>query len=409
MRVIGMISGTSFDAVEALLANFELDGDVLVCDLVEHRSAAYPPAVRQAISAILPPSPTTIEQVCQLDVAIGRFFGDVAKELADEHGGVDAICSHGQTVYHWVEGTTARGTLQLGEPAWIAERTGAAVVSDVRNRDIAAGGHGAPLASLLDVLLLGGSPTVCASLNLGGIANVTVLGPDHEPVAFDIGPANALIDAAVEWLSGGDQRFDRDGAWAARGQVDAALVERLLDDPYFALPPPKSTGKEYFNLGYLTQRLEGQEISAEDLLASLTVATAETVAAALRPFHPAELIVAGGGTRNLTLMSELQARLPGVPMRRTDELGVPEAAKEALVFAIIGFLTVHGLPATVPSCTGAARPTVLGSLTPGHGSLAALLAPAPVAPVPARRAPTRLVMRSPRLQMSQPADEPAGA
>ncbi len=176
MRVIGMISGTSFDAVEALLANFELDGDVLVCHLVEHRSVAYPPPVARSISEILPPSPTTIEQVCRLDVAIGRFFGEVAKELADEHGGVDAVCSHGQTVYHWVEGTTARGTLQLGEPAWIAELTGAMVVSDVRNRDIAAGGHGAPLASLLDVLLLGGSPTPVGSLNLGGIANVTVLG-----------------------------------------------------------------------------------------------------------------------------------------------------------------------------------------------------------------------------------------
>jgi anhydro-N-acetylmuramic acid kinase len=419
MRVIGMISGTSFDAVEALLANLELDGDRLVCDLVEHRSVPYPPSVRHAISAMLPPAPTTIEHVCQLDVAIGRFFGDVAKELADDHGGVDAVCSHGQTVYHWVDGGTARGTLQLGEPAWIAERTGAAVVSDVRNRDIAAGGHGAPLASLLDVLLLGGSPaSVCGSLNLGGIANVTVLGPDREPVAFDIGPANALIDAAVEWLSGGDERFDRDGAWAARGRPDAALVESLLDDPYFALPPPKSTGKEYFNLGYVTRRLEGREIAAEDLLASLTAATAEMVAAALRPFQPGELIVAGGGTRNLTFMAELRARLPGVKMRRTDELGVPEAGKEALVFAIIGFLTLNGLPATVPSCTGAARSSVLGSVTPGRAPVAALLAaaeagpvqagPVPAAPAQAgpmqaappgpalaRRGPARLVVRTP--------------
>jgi anhydro-N-acetylmuramic acid kinase len=408
MRIIGMISGTSFDAVEALLADFELDGDGLVCDLVEHRSVPYPPAVRHAISAILPPSPTTIAQVCRLDVAIGQFFAEVAKELADEHGAVDAVCSHGQTVYHWVEGGTARGTLQLGEPAWIAERTGAAVVSDVRNRDIAAGGQGAPLASLLDILLLGGSPaSVCGSLNLGGIANVTVLGPGREPLAFDIGPANALIDAAVDMLTGGDQGFDADGAWAARGRPDAALVESLLDDPYFSLPAPKSTGKEYFNLGYVTRRLEGREIVAEDLLASLTVATAEMVAAAVRPFQLRELIVAGGGTRNLTFMAELQARLPGVKMRRTDELGVPEAAKEALVFAIIGFLTLHGLAATVPSCTGAARASVLGSVTPGRAPLAALLAPPPVGPAPvgpppggppqARRAPTRLIVRSPLL------------
>ena len=403
MRIIGMISGTSFDAVEALLADLELDGDRLVCDLVEHRSVAYPASVRHDISAILPPSPTTIEQVCRLDVAIGQFFGDVAKDLADAHGGVDAICSHGQTVYHWVEGAAARGTLQLGEPAWIAERTGAAVISDVRNRDIAAGGHGAPLASLLDVLLLGASPaTACGSLNLGGIANVTVLGPGREPLAFDIGPSNALIDAAVEMLTEGAKGFDRDGAWAARGRADAALVESLLDDPYFALPAPKSTGKEYFNLGYVTKRLEGREISAEDLLASLTVTTAESVAAAIRPFHVTELIVAGGGTRNLTLMAELQARLPGVKMRRTDELGVPEAGKEALIFAIIGFLTLHGLPATVPSCTGAARSSVLGAVTPGRAPLAALLAPAQkgqaqTGEAQAPQAPTRLVVRSPLL------------
>ena len=265
MRVIGMISGTSFDAVEALLADIDLEGEVLACSLVEHRSVPYPLAVRNAVAAILPPSPTTIEQVCQLDVAIGQFFADVAGDLADSRGGTDAVCSHGQTVYHWVEGNQAKGTLQLGEPAWIAERTGAAVVSDVRNRDIASGGHGAPLASLLDVLLLGTNPAVVSgSLNLGGIANVTVVGPGRQPIAFDIGPSNALLDASVEWLSDGRRQYDQDGSWAARGTANAALVERLLDDPYFALPPPKSTGKEYFNLDYVRRRLDGIELSPED-------------------------------------------------------------------------------------------------------------------------------------------------
>ncbi len=313
MSMIGMISGTSFDAVEALLADLELDGDRARVRPRRTPLRALPAAVRHAIAAILPPAPTTIEQVCRLDVAIGQFFADVAKDLADGTGGVDAICSHGQTVYHWVEGGTARGTLQLGEPAWIAERTGAR--GDQRRaqprhrlrrprgalgqpaRRLAARGHTRPRS--------------CGSLNLGGIANVTVLGPGREPLAFDIGPANALIDAAVEMLTDGAQSFDAGGAWAARGRPDPALVERLLDDPYFSLPPPKSTGKEYFNLGYVTRRLDGREMAAEDLLASLTVATAEMVAAAVRPFQPGELIVAGGGTRNVTFMGELQARLPG--------------------------------------------------------------------------------------------------
>jgi anhydro-N-acetylmuramic acid kinase len=387
-----MISGTSFDAVEAVLAELDLEDDVLACHLVEHRSVPYPPAVREPIAAILPPAVTTVEQVCRLDVAIGQFFGAVAKGILDSHGGVDAVCSHGQTVFHWVEGGGARGTLQLGEPAWIAEATGALVISDVRNRDIAAGGHGAPLASLLDVLLLGRQPAVpSGSLNLGGIANATIVRGGRDPIAFDIGPANALMDAAVEWLTDGREHYDRDGARAGRGQVDAVLVERLLDDPYFSQAPPKSTGKEYFNLGYVTSRLKGGGLPLDDLLASVTVATAEMVASALRVYDLGDLLVAGGGTRNATLMRELRSRLGGVRIRRTDELGVPEAAKEALVFAIIGFLTLCGLPATIPSCTGALRPSVLGSVTPGRGP--GLTAPGP-GPHPQRRSPTRLVVRA---------------
>ncbi len=389
MRVIGMISGTSFDAVEALLADIELEGEVLACDLVEHRSVPYPQVVRQAIAAMLPPAATTIEQVCQLDVAIGQFFAEVAKDLADRHGGVDAICSHGQTVYHWVDGNLAKGTLQLGEPAWIADRTGTAVVSDVRNRDIAAGGHGAPLASLLDVLLLGANPAVVSgSLNLGGIANVTIVGPEREPIAFDIGPSNALLDAAVEWLSDGQQQYDQDGAWAARGTADASFVARLLDDPYFALPPPKSTGKEYFNLGYIRSRMDDASPPAQDVLASLTAASAEMIAMALRNFDVNSLLVSGGGTRNRALMAELKTRLPGVSIRPTDELGIPEVSKEALVFAVIGFLTLCGLPATIPSCTGARQASVLGSVTPGRGIMDR--------PIAGALPPARLVVRSAR-------------
>ncbi len=387
MRVIGMISGTSFDAVEAVAADLTLEGDALVCDLLGHLSSPFPPALQAAVAAILPPATTTIEAVCRLDTALGQAFASVAERLmiASCDGQVDVVCTHGQTVFHWVEEGVARGTLQLGQPAWIAERTGATVVSDVRMRDIASGGQGAPLASLLDVLLFGGRGNqVTVALNLGGIANVTVLDPERPPLAFDTGPANALIDAAVRWVTGGVEPFDRDGQRAAAGTIDAPLLDRLRADPYYAAPPPKSTGKERFHLGYLLDALGGRSIPPNDLIATVTALTAETVAAAVRSAGAAEVIASGGGTRNRSLMAEIAQRLPGIRLRQTDDYGVPESAKEALLFAVIGFLTVHGLPGSIPSCTGARHASVLGSITPGR------VAPGWSA---AERMPAKLVIR----------------
>lgn len=380
-----MISGTSFDAVEAVLVEFTPEGDSLLCDLIAHRSVPYVEDLRQRIAAVLPPAPTHVGEICELDAAIGQFFGEVAADL----GGlcpepVQLVCSHGQTVFHWVSADRALGTLQLGQPAWIAERTGATVVSDVRSRDIAAGGHGAPLASVIDVLLLAPPPgTVRGALNLGGISNVTVLAEGREPVAFDIGPANALMDASVTWASGGKERFDESGRRAARGRVDDVLLAALLEEPYYALPVPKSTGKELFNLDYLLVALGGRETDPDDLVATLGALTVETVARALEEFGVTEVVPAGGGTRNPVLMAGLQARLPGVLFRPLAEFGVPEAAKEALAFALIGYLTSSGVRASVPSCTGARHASILGSITPGER---------PLHPVPAAQAPTRLAL-----------------
>jgi anhydro-N-acetylmuramic acid kinase len=389
MRVIGMISGTSYDAIEALAVDLELDGSTVVVDMLQHVSAAYPPELHAAIAAILPPATTTIEQVCRLDTAIGTRFAEVAAELAERAGGgaADVVCSHGQTVFHWVEDGRALGTLQLGQPAFIAELTGSTVVSDVRTRDIAAGGQGAPLASLVDVLLLGSHPDrVCGSLNLGGISNVTVVGPDREPIAFDIGPASALLDAVVSAASAGRETYDVDGRGAARGAVDAELLAVLLDEPYYAEAPPKSTGKELFHLAYVQERVGNRHIAQDDLLATLTTLSADTIANDLRRLGVAEVIAAGGGTRNPTLMRALEQRLPGVSITTIDAYGIAEAAKEALVFALIGFLTVHGLPGSIASCTGASRATVLGSIAPGATALAL---------TPAAISPTRLVVRTP--------------
>ena len=368
-----MISGTSFDAIEAVAMNLSLKDRVVSAQLLGHYSVPYSPELRRRIALVLPENSTTIEEVCRLDTLIGQSFAEVARNLATEYfkGKADVVCSHGQTVFHWVDGGHALGTLQLGQGAWIAERTGATVVEDVRSRDVAAGGHGAPLASLIDVLLLGVHPSsVRGSLNLGGISNITVVGPSKEPIAFDIGSSNALMDAAVTWITDGAEVFDRDGERAARGSVDLTLLNELLEDPYYAAPAPKSTGKEYFHFEYLRDALGTREIAPDDLLATLCELTVETVARAVEEYGVTELFVAGGGTRNPVLMAGLRRRLSGMAISLIDEFGVPEDAKEACLFALIGFLSVHGLAGTVPSATGARRASVLGAIIPGRQPMA---------------------------------------
>jgi anhydro-N-acetylmuramic acid kinase len=320
----------------------------------------------------LPPATTTVEQVCRLDTGIGQAFAAVAEQAVEQlcGGRAELIVSHGQTVFHWVDQGQVQGTLQLGQPAWIAEKTGVAVVSDLRSRDVAAGGQGAPLVSMVDVLWLRGRPGTPVALNLGGIANITVVPSAADPIAFDTGPANALADAVVRDLTGGQSTFDADGVMAGRGRIHPELLERLLAEPYYARPAPKSTGKELFHLGYLAEAMSGlPQIAPDDLVATVTALTAWTVADAVHAHGGTEVIAAGGGIRNPVLMHMLAEELRGVPLRSTDELGLPSAAKEAYAFAVLGFLTVNGLGGTVPSCTGARHSSVLGSITPGVGPL----------------------------------------
>ncbi|MET9894392.1 anhydro-N-acetylmuramic acid kinase [Streptomyces sp. NPDC006465] len=383
MRVIGLMSGTSYDAIDAAAVDLELDADVLVLRPLGHVSEAYDAALRDALAAALPPAPTDLAHVCRLDTLIGRAFAATAvradRELCD--GRAELVASHGQTVYHWVERGQVHGTLQLGQPAWIAEATGLPVVADFRPRDIAAGGQGAPLVSRVDLLWLRGRPGTPVALNLGGIANLTA--PDG--TAFDTGPGCALLDAAARGLSGGSLDHDVDGALAARGTVHEPLLRRLLAEPYYALPAPKTTGKELFHLGYLWDALAGfGRLTAEDVIATLTRLTARTVADAVRSVRATEVIASGGGTRNPVLMAMLGAELPGVALRTSDELGLSAVAKEAYAFAVLGFLTVHGLAGTEPASTGARRPSVLGSITPGRDGLGL--------PPRAERAPARLVV-----------------
>jgi anhydro-N-acetylmuramic acid kinase len=383
LKVIGIMSGTSFDAIEAAAAELRLEGDAVILRPLGSRSVAYEPDLRAAIAGALPPAATSAEAICKLDTRLGQAFAAAAVGAAEEFcgGRADLVVSHGQTVYHWVEGDGARGTLQLGQPAWIAERTGSPVVSDLRSRDISAGGHGAPLASLFDVLLLGEGSQTRVALNLGGIANITVVAAEGPPLAYDTGPANALLDAAVRHFSGGSEDFDRDGLRGARGKVDEGLLERLLADPYYDAPPPKSTGKEHFHLPYLLEALgQAGPLAEEDVITTLTALTARTVARELARWEVEQVVASGGGTANPTLMGMLAEAAPGVEFRTTEAWSIPPGSKEAYAFALMGFLTMHGLPANVPSCTGAGSTVVLGSITPGDSPLV-LPDPAPTAPV----------------------------
>jgi anhydro-N-acetylmuramic acid kinase len=385
--VLGLMSGTSMDGIDAAVADLALAGEVLTLRPLGHMTVDYSPELRDELLAALPPGATTLEAVCRLHTRIGQEFAAAAEQaLSQQSVDADLIVSHGQTVFHWVEDGRVEGTLQLGAPAWIARRTGLPIVSDLRTADVAAGGQGAPLVSLFDTLLLGRGTTVRTALNLGGIANLTVVPPAGPPLAYDAGPANALLDAAVVSLTGGTERCDREGRRAARGQVHPGLLAALHDDGYYRRPPPKTTGKERFHAGYLEAVLAQVEtVDPDDLLATLTVHAAEVVAAECRRHGVAEVVASGGGTANPVLMDALEGRLgPACRLRRIDDLGIASEAKEAYAFAVLGCLTVNGLPGALPACTGARRGALLGSLTPGTRPL--------VLPAPAEVVPTRLVI-----------------
>ncbi|MDK1471989.1 anhydro-N-acetylmuramic acid kinase [Streptomyces sp. 549] len=376
MRVIGMLSGTSHDAVDTALAELSFTtspagtpGDTLLLRPMGLLSTPFPEQLRQELVSSLPPAATTMEQVCRLDTELGRLFGRAAHRALTElaHGYADLVVSHGQTCFHRVEGRRTLGTLQLGAAGYVAQATGLPVVSDLRTRDVACGGGGAPLSATLDALLLPGTGRH-AALNLGGIANLTVR--DGTRIrAYDLGPANALIDAATRWASGGAEHQDTGGARARRGTVDRRLLARLRAEPYYRLPAPKTCGKERFHVDYLLAHLDGRRVDPDAVITTVTELTALLVADACRAHRPTTLTVSGGGVRNPVLMSRIRALAAPSEIRDSAVLGLPAQAKEAYLFALLGFLTVHGLPGSLPAATGARRPALLGSLTPGDGPL----------------------------------------
>ena len=370
MIVLGLISGTSVDAIDVAVADLSWAGPDILLRPLGHREATWPDATRRRILAALPPALVTMGDVCALDVLIGEAFAAVARQAQLEHGG-ELVASHGQNLFHWTELRRARGTLQLGQPACIVEATGLPVVSDFRARDVAAGGQGAPLASTLDALWLSGEGGPRAALNLGGIANITVVGRAHEAVfAYDTGPASCLLDMEAARISGGAQSCDLDGGMALTGTVRRDVLTALLREPYYSAKPPKSTGRELFDTGYVAAYLRGlPAITGPDLMATLTELTALTVAQACRSHGVTEIVASGGGTRNPALMAALARHLAPASLVMSEKRGLPSGAKEAYLFALLGFLTWHGLPGVVPGATGSAIPRVLGRISPGNSPL----------------------------------------
>lgn len=369
--VIGLMSGTSVDGVDAALVRIRGGGPGVQIALEHFASYPFDPAVREEVFRLFRPETSDVVSICQMNFVLGEVFADAALRLMRDAGvepaEVDLIGSHGQTVWHEpfpVEraGVRSASTLQIGEPAVIAARTGVVTVGDLRVRDVAGGGQGAPLVPYLDYCLLRDGRVNRAVQNIGGIGNVTYLpaGCELEGVrAFDTGPGNMLIDALTSHFFG--RPYDEGGVIAARGQVIPELLAELMNHPYLSLEPPKSTGRELFGVQFAAG-LHGRGEPA-DLVATVTAFTARSIADAYHRFlGPVdEVIVGGGGARNPTLMRMLAEALPGVRVMDHEGVGIDSDAKEAIAFALLANDCILGLPTNVPGATGAAR-AVLGKI-----------------------------------------------
>ncbi len=375
MKVCGVLSGTSMDGADVIVMEIRDEWRVLAFE-----TRPWPLALREEIREGCRAG--SARALAALHVRLGEAFAEAVLTVLDEAGiapdEIAALGSHGQTLWHIPPTAEGRGaSLQMGDPATLAERTGIPVVSDFRARDVAAGGHGAPLVPWSDRILFHRPGQGRALQNLGGMGNVTYLPPDGDPegvLAFDTGPGVALLDGAVRRATKGRLPWDTDGAMAFRGREDPDLLRELMEDPFFRTPPPRSTGREYFGDGYLEDlvvRLRPHGMEAwNDLVATLTALTAESVAAAYRDFLPGvdEVVLTGGGARNPALVQRLERALDPLPVHTGAEaLGMDPDAREAACFAMLAWAHLEGLPGNVPQATGAAGPRVLGSFTPGAG------------------------------------------
>lgn len=370
---VGLMSGTSLDGIDVAVVRFAgPDAAPSEATLESFRTVPFAPELEERLRTAVS-GEARVAELCALGFDLGRALGEAAADvLAGLRTPVVAIGSHGQTVHHRPPSSGVPGaTLQIGEAAAIAERTGCDVIADFRVRDVAAGGHGAPLAPLFDDLLLRAAGHGRAIQNIGGMGNVTALPPGvagvDRPLAFDTGPGVALIDAAVRRFTGGALRWDEDGRYAAAGSADDELVEEWLTDPFFAETPPRSTGRERFGAARVERWLEDHpELGLEDAVSTLTELTARSIAESytMIPFPIEEVVLCGGGARNPEIRRRLAARLPGAAVRDLAELGWDPDAREAVAFALLARQHVLGIPVDLTWATGAAGPRHLGKRTP---------------------------------------------
>ena len=388
VKVIGLISGTSMDGIDAALTEIEGSPPEVSIRILCYRCYPYPPGLKDRIRAAATPEQSRVDAICHLNAYLGELFaraaGRIVNDAGIEPGEVKLIGSHGQTAYHLPEAQKEtfpggeleiRSSLQLGEAAIIAERTGITTVSNFRARDLAAGGVGAPLLPYLHFFLFGDRETHRMVINIGGIANITVIpkGRSIDTVtAFDTGPGNGIIDGLVRELSGGEKEFDRDGAMARTGRLDESLLDYLLNHPFLSRPPPKAAERDRFGDRFLSEvldRARARHLSPADLVRTATVFVARSIAAQYRTFvSPAcdvrTAIICGGGALNSFLLEALAESLPDMEVATSRDYGMDPMAVEAVGFALLAYETFHRRPGNLPRATGAGKPVVVGDISP---------------------------------------------
>tara|TARA_B110000014_G_scaffold246488_1_gene219241 strand:- start:291 stop:1493 length:1203 start_codon:yes stop_codon:yes gene_type:complete len=382
INCIGLMSGTSTDGVD--VACIELSSKKEI-KLIAFESFAYPDELRKRLLTIANNSETNAAEISSLNTKVGITFANSVLSLISKHRlgklTLDFIGSHGQTISHIPKGgvgdhgTLSPSTFQIGDPSIISELTGLTVVSDMRTRDIAAGGIGAPLTPWAHKKLFGNKNCPTAFLNLGGIANITYIPKDEETglFGFDCGPANMIIDRLVSYYTKNKKKFDDEGKLASKGKINKKELEWLMQNPFLSMPIPKSTGSEDFG-GEFTEKLilrfQSKKMSINDILATSTSFTAEVIFNSIDNFFPKdkpihELIVGGGGVKNRTLMSFLESKLNPISIIKSDEKGFPHEAVEAICFAVLAWATISNTPSNVMASTGAKSEVILGNITPG--------------------------------------------